>query len=78
MKNLKDNVTSICGLIIALCGAFTSLSAGGMVLPAWVITTCTILSAISTALIGYYTGKNPNGSVMNKDQIDYRNNLKKT
>ena len=63
MKNLKDTVTTICGIIIAICGAILGLSVSGIALPTWVITVCTILSAIAAAINGVLIGRNPNGSV---------------
>jgi membrane protein DedA with SNARE-associated domain len=73
MKNLKDKLTTICGVIIAICGAISSLSAGGIVLPSWLITTCIILTAASGAVIGFFTGRRPNGGSMNNKQIEATN-----
>jgi len=56
--NLKDTISTICGVIFAICVALmavpglpvivTQIAAGGM--------------AVSGAVIGIMTGKNPNGS----------------
>lgn len=56
MKNWKNTLTSICGLLVAVCGSV--LGAGMTTLPGWVITTLSIISAVSLGLIGWATGKN--------------------
>ena len=58
MTNLKDKISTICGIVFAICVALmavpnlpilvTQIAAGGM--------------AVSGAVIGILTGKNPNGS----------------
>lgn len=58
MENLKDKISTICGILFAICVALmavpnlpilvTQIAAGGM--------------AVSGAVIGILTGKNPNGS----------------
>lgn len=58
LLNLKDTLSTICGIVFAICVALvavpglpvivTQIAAGGM--------------AVSGAIIGIMTGKNPNGS----------------
>lgn len=73
MNNLKDNLTTICGIIAAICSVLITTHIGGLNLPTWLITTCSVLSAISLAIIGFLTGKNPNGTTKTSVQISNDN-----
>lgn len=56
----KNKLTNVCGLIIAICGSVLGLIvAGALHVPDWVTATLTCLSVISTAIIGWATGKPP-------------------
>ena len=59
MKNLKDTVSTICGLIIALA---TTLKLKGVVLPPTIDNILNIAAVLSIVVVGYLQGKNPNGS----------------
>lgn len=55
---MKDSITNICGLVVAVGGAILSAVAAGQVtLPATVTTILGISVAVATAVIGFYTGK---------------------
>ena len=58
MKNLKDTVSTICGLLFAISTSLLVVPS----LPGWVTTALGIIMAVSGAIIGVMTGKNPNGS----------------
>lgn len=55
---MKNTVTNICGLIVAVGGAILTAHASGQItLPISVVTGIGIAVAVSTAIIGYFTGK---------------------
>lgn len=70
MKNLKDTVTTICGILIAVSGTVYTLTQAGIVLPTQVTTIATAVGIIAMAVLGYFTGKNPDGTKKTSDQID--------
>ena len=77
MKDWKNTLSSICGLIIVICGAIATLGAsGGIVIPTWITSVCGALAAISAGLIGWITGKNPNLTSKTPDQVNTLNNAK--
>jgi len=71
--NTKDLLSTICGVIIAVCGAIVGLIQTGVVLPAWVNTVCLILIAVAGGVIGVITGKNPNLTTKTPDQVNKLN-----
>ena len=72
--NLKDTISTICGIILAICTALITAIASGLVLPTWVTTACGILAAIAGAILGWITGKNPNLTTKTSRQVDDLNN----
>jgi VIT1/CCC1 family predicted Fe2+/Mn2+ transporter len=68
MKDIKNVVTTICGLIIAICGALLGV-ATQVTLPSWLITTCIISMAVATAILGFFSGRNPDGSSKTPTQL---------
>lgn len=66
MKNLKDLVTTICGVISLVSGVILSLPESNIFTPT-VKTIAGGLAALSVALIGYMSGKNPDGSTKTID-----------
>lgn len=78
MKNFKDTATTILGIIFAICTALVTLSVSmPTIFPTWVNTACGVLIAISGALLGYLTGKNPDGSKKTPEQAEQINNMAK-
>lgn len=73
MKNWKDTLSTVCGLIAAIAGAIVVASQSGLTLPAWLISVCGALSTICLALIAWMQGKNPNLSVKTPEQVDKAN-----
>jgi ABC-type xylose transport system permease subunit len=69
LQNLKDTLTTIAGVVFAVCGAIMAISASGVVLPEWLTTTAVTAVAISGALIGYFTGKLPDGTKKTPEQV---------
>ena len=69
MKNLKDTVTTICGLLIAVTGSVQVIIAMGVVLPQTVVSGSIIVGVVSMSVLGYFTGKNPDGSKKTPEQI---------
>jgi membrane protein DedA with SNARE-associated domain len=62
MVNFKDQITNVCGIIFVVCGSISAVAASGVALPLWLTAGALTLAAISGAIIGYFTGKNPNGT----------------
>lgn len=56
MKNYKDVLTNICGLLIAVFGALIGV-ATQVSLPTWLVSTSAIVVALSTAILGWASGK---------------------
>lgn len=54
---MKDKVTNICGLAIAVCGSVKIAETQGVVLPPAVDSVLILIGALSLGLIGYFTGK---------------------
>lgn len=59
MKNIKDILSTICGLWIALVVAFKTQ---GITLSPTIDPVLEIGSVVSVVIIGYLQGKNPNGT----------------
>jgi hypothetical protein len=59
---LKDKVTNICAVVMAVTGSIVTAHASGQVtLPEWIIAVCGLLFAISSAIVGVFTGKTGDG-----------------
>lgn len=69
MKNWKDSLTTILGIIAALCGAIITASQSGLTMPTWLITAAGGVTAVCIALIGWLTGKNPDLTSKTPGQI---------
>ena len=65
-SNIKDKLSTICGLIGAITGA---LLISGVDLPAWLKTVCGATSAVCLAIIGYLTGKTPAAKPKTEEQV---------
>ena len=65
MKNLKDTMTNIAGAL-GVIGSITLVVAKTVTLPSPVIAVAGTLVAISVAVIGYFTGKNSDGTSIPK------------
>jgi membrane protein DedA with SNARE-associated domain len=59
-KNIKDQVSNIAGLILAISGAIAGAGAAGIALPKELMTACILAAAVSGSVIGYLTGKPTN------------------
>ena len=67
MKNLKDRISTICAILLALCGAVVAMQQAGVVVPSTILTITGVVAALSTAVIGYLTGKKPDGTAKKID-----------
>lgn len=72
-SNIKDKLSTICGLLGAISGA---ILLSGVELPAWLKTVCGATSAICLAVIGYLTGKTPAARPKTEDQVIDQNEPK--
>lgn len=67
--DIKGTLTTICAIIIAIGGALIPVLLQGAWHPAWIITVLSVLVAVSTALIGVFTGRNADGSKKTAAQV---------
>jgi hypothetical protein len=65
MINLKDRITTIAGIVGAICTGL--LAVPGM--PEVIQTVAGALLAISIAIIGYFNGKTADGKVKSLEQL---------
>ena len=74
MNNLKDILSTICGVIIAICGAGTGLIWQlGITLPHWISVVAIALAGVAVIVLGLLQGKNPNGSTKTPTQVNELN-----
>lgn len=69
MKNLKDIATTIAGVMGFIAVAIVGLIAKGVVLPAWITTVGIICGALSPIILGYFGGKNADGTTKTPEQL---------
>jgi len=62
MKNIKDTLTNIAGVMIAIAGVILALNTAGIALPSWANTLGVTLGIVGAAIVSYFTGKNPDGT----------------
>jgi hypothetical protein len=72
-SNIKDTLSTICGILILLGGALATINAAALHLPVWVTAAGGAMVAIGTAIIGILTGKNPDGSTKTPIQVNELN-----
>ena len=76
-KNYKDILSTICGIIIAICGAGTGLIWQlGVTLPGWVTPVALGLAGLAVIVLGYIQGKNADLSIKSNVQIEKQKELK--
>jgi hypothetical protein len=61
MKNFKDKLSNVCGLIALVAGSLLALPAAGIALPAAVITGATIGLTVAGSVVAWLTGKTSDG-----------------
>lgn len=54
---MKDKITNVCGLAIAVSGGILTAEKAGVQLPSAITTSCILVSAVALATIGWFTGK---------------------
>jgi len=62
MSRIKDTLTTIAGIIGGISAAVFALTTQGITVPSIVLTVAGVLGAISIGIIGFYNGKNADGS----------------
>lgn len=63
--NLKDKITNICGILIAIGGgilAAKQIPEATNLIPEWATTLAGLFVSVPTAIVAYLTGKNHDGS----------------
>lgn len=73
MKNLKDTLTTIAGIMVAFGGTVYTLGKAGIALPEWLNTAGVIAATVGATVGLYLTGKNPDGSTKSADQVTKQN-----
>ena len=70
MKNLKDTLSTLCAVIIGICGGIAAaMQSGVIVLPSWVMTGCILGGIIGGVLVSVFQGKNADLSSKSKTQL---------
>lgn len=69
MKDLKNTLTTVFGLLIAICTALLGIT-GQVMLPKWLNVVCIVVIAVGTAFIGWATGRNADLTKKSSKQID--------
>jgi drug/metabolite transporter (DMT)-like permease len=69
VTDLKNTVSTIAGILVAVCGVILALPAQGIALPEVVILVATIISAVAAAIMGVLIGRNADGSAKTPEQI---------
>ena len=72
-SNIKDKLSTFCGVLVAIAGGVLVAQTAGLVLPTWLVATCGSVVAIGTAIIGYLTGKTPAAAKKTEDQVIEQN-----
>jgi hypothetical protein len=67
-SNLKDKVTTICGLVLVIGGSLLAVE-----LPPNVKNAIGVAMAVAGGLIGYFTGKSPSGVIKTDNQANDQN-----
>jgi hypothetical protein len=79
MKNLKDKMTSLAGALgaIAFIGAAIvgSLVSSGVAIPVFITAGLGACGAASAGILGYFSGKNPDGSTKSDEQVTNQSGL---
>lgn len=74
MKNIKDTLTTICGILIAASGAVMTINQTSPgFLPEKIVTIATVAGVAALSVLGYLTGKNPDGSTKSAEQVAKQN-----
>ena len=73
MKNIKDIATNIAGGLGFAGGAILALAGVGVVFAAPVVAAAGGAVALSTFIIGWFSGKNPDGSSKTPTQVTTQN-----
>lgn len=74
MKNIKDTLTTICGIMIAASGTILTVdkTVPGFV-PEKISTIGAVMGVVALSVLGYLTGKNPDGSTKSVAQVEAQN-----
>jgi hypothetical protein len=72
-SNIKDTLTTVCGVIFFVCTSIVTMNVSGVILPTWLTSTCGVLIGISGAIIGWLTGKTPAGVTKTDTQVAQQN-----
>jgi hypothetical protein len=69
-SNIKDTISTICGILLAICIPVEALQlAGSIVLPTSISPILVAIIAICTGVNGYLTGKAPAGTVKSPAEV---------
>jgi hypothetical protein len=73
-SNLKDTLSTICGVVLAICIPIEALQiAGTIVLPTSISPILVAIIAICTGVNAYLTGKAPNAAAKTETQVEAGN-----
>ena len=73
MSNIKDWLSTLCGIDFLAGGAIVAISLSGVKLPTWLVGLGATLVAASGAVAKVLQGKNPDGSTKTPTQVNEMN-----
>jgi len=75
-SNIKDTLSTICGILFAIASGLVTASMSGISMPEWLPAIAGSVMAISGAIIGYLTGKAPSAAKKTESQVVDQNQLR--
>ncbi|MES2592386.1 MAG: hypothetical protein V4608_10905 [Bacteroidota bacterium] len=69
MKNIKDTLTTIAGIVITISGTIVLAKETGLEVSEQAIIYSKVAGLIGVSVLGYFTGKNPDGSKKSEKQV---------
>jgi hypothetical protein len=76
MQDIKNIATTIAGVLGALGVAIGTVAAQGIALPEWLLVVAGACTALSVAILGFFSGKNADGSSKTPAQLAEQKNGK--
>ncbi len=73
LSNIKDTLTTIAGIMLAIGGIIVGLGPAGVVVPGWLATVGIVLGAAGAGIIGWAQGKNPNLTKKSETEVANQN-----
>ena len=73
LSNIKDTLTTIAGILGVIAATIVGVQSQGIAVPPIILAIGGVCGALSLGILGYFNGKNPNGTVKSQAQISELN-----